>query len=185
MAEQTGHMGKLVEDLLCLSKAEMSENTIPTEEVNILDILEKSIRSSTLLAKNKNISVHYKRGKELPIIIGDARELEQVFINLISNAIKYSPNDTNVTIKAAKRNDEIRLSFQDEGDGIAKEDISRITERFFRVDKVRSRKVGGTGIGLAIVKHILNRHKARLDIKSTVGKGSRFTVILPTGIEEA
>ena len=119
---------------------------------------------------------------DLPAVYGDALELSQVFRNLLENAAKYSPEGSLVQLAAARDTQDperVRITVADQGDGIAPEHISRLTERFYRVDKGRSRDKGGTGLGLAIVKHILMRHRGLLQIDSKPGAGSTFSVLLP------
>ncbi len=113
-------------------------------------------------------------------VIGDRVQLSQVLHNLIGNAMKYGAAGTPVTVALHQGNTGIvRLSVADEGDGIAPEHLPRLTERFYRVDAGRSRAAGGTGLGLAIVKHVVERHRGRLDIASTVGKGTTVAILLP------
>jgi len=114
----------------------------------------------------------------LPSVLGDRDRLEQVVVNLIDNAIKYTPSGGRVTISAEGYDDEVRVDVSDTGIGIPAEDISRIFERFYRVDKARSRALGGTGLGLAIVKHIVQGHGGRLDVTSELGVGSTFSFFL-------
>jgi len=121
----------------------------------------------------------------LPRVFGNEDELTQVFANLIENAAKYSKPDAPVVITSAvdeKEPDMVRITVQDKGEGIAPEHIARLTERFYRIDKGRSRDKGGTGLGLAIVKHILMRHRGRLQIDSVLGEGSTFAVVLPQSV---
>ena len=117
-------------------------------------------------------------------VVGDADELAEVFQNLIENAVRYGRSDTEVTVSATADDDRLTVSVIDQGSGIPPEEIPRLTERFYRVDKARSREVGGTGLGLAIVKHIVNRHRGTLTITSELGEGSRFSVSLPTAPAE-
>ena len=132
----------------------------------------------------------------LPPVTGDADELAQVFQNLVDNAIKYGTPNTEVRIVARPADTAsarvprritrggIAVSVIDHGEGIAREHLPRLTERFYRVDSARSRALGGTGLGLAIVKHIVNRHRGHLEIESALGEGSRFTVYLRTAATE-
>lgn len=193
MAEQAEHMSILVNDLLSLSKAEMKENTAPTDIVDITDAIKSAINGSEWNAKKKNMTISLDADAILPELIGDTHELTQVFTNLISNAIKYGEAKTNIEISAgvcgnqpkapkALPNEEssIYVSVKNYGEGIPKDQLSRVTERFFRVDKVRSRQIGGAGIGLAIVKHILNRHRGTIEVESTQNRYTIFTVKLPT-----
>jgi two-component system phosphate regulon sensor histidine kinase PhoR len=118
---------------------------------------------------------------DLPEAQGERDELAQLFQNLIDNALKYGRPQTEIAVTAGIGNGgtSVWVAVADRGDGIPSEHLPRLTERFYRVDTGRSREMGGTGLGLAIVKHILNRHRGRLDIASTVGRGSTFTVWLP------
>jgi len=118
--------------------------------------------------------------------VGDSDQLAQVFRNLIENAVTYGGQGSKVRVVAQPEErlpDSVRpgvsIAILDQGAGIAREHLPRLTERFYRVDKARSREAGGTGLGLAIVKHIVNRHRGRLSVESTVGEGSTFTVLLP------
>jgi two-component system phosphate regulon sensor histidine kinase PhoR len=192
MAEQTDRMSKLVEDLLSLSKVEINEGTTPSEVVNLTNIIKELKKRLKYLADEKGMKITFKDPKNLPDIVGDASELTQVFTNLISNAVKYGYPNTTIEITANTTtkfdNSEyiprdctklLLISVKDEGEGIDDEHLPRITERFYRVDKARSRKVGGTGLGLAIAKHIIYRHRGDIVIESEPGKGSTFTVRLP------
>ncbi len=121
---------------------------------------------------------------DLPAVRGDADELTQLLHNLIDNALKYGRPGTTVRVEAAPADEPagrrmVRLSVADEGDGIAREHLPRLTERFYRVDPGRSREGGGTGLGLAIVKHIIQRHRGQLTIESDPGKGSKFSALIP------
>lgn len=192
MSEQTERMSKLVDDLLSLSKAEMNEYTQPTDLVNIEEVLRSVQRRHKHMAEAKNMRIILKKEQELPDVVGDFSELIQVFTNLVSNAIKYGNADTTITIKTrvltrfhpgentppdCKKL--LEVSVIDKGEGIPEDELPRITERFYRVDKARSRSIGGTGLGLAITKHILARHHADMVIESELGKGSTFSVRLP------
>ena len=113
-------------------------------------------------------------------ISGDVDEITQLFQNLIENSIKYSREKSVISILAINNpeDDSVSIKISDEGEGIAREHLARLTERFYRIDTARSRELGGTGLGLAIVKHIVNRHRGKLEIRSQEGKGSEFTVTL-------
>lgn len=192
IAEQAEHMTKLVGELLSLSRIELNEGVFPDDKVNVLKVLDTALKRTEWEVKKKDMQVVLEAPKTLPGIYGDKDELVQVFINLVSNAVKYGhkKTDIHVQVRAAKKSEcrserfanaksLVYVSVTDKGEGISDQDIPRLTERFFRVDKVRSRKVGGTGLGLAIVKHILNRHRGELKIVSKLGKGSTFAVYLP------
>jgi two-component system phosphate regulon sensor histidine kinase PhoR len=198
MQEQAGRMSRLVADLLSLSRIELNEHARPSGGVDLTEIIGRVANALSLRAAERNMKI------ELPVgpmgrAVGDGDELTQVFQNLIDNAIKYGRPGTSVTVSAARIADpgEVRarlpglrrakamiaVAVADRGEGIAREHIPRLTERFYRVDAARSRDLGGTGLGLAIVKHVVNRHRGSLEIESVPGEGSVFTVYLPA--EEA
>jgi len=141
----------------------------------------------TLRAGERNMRIYLAAPGDLPDVSGDRDELAQLFQNLLDNAIKYGRAGTEITVDVALRpraeqdrlsTGSVSVAVRDRGDGIAREHLPRLTERFYRVDTARSREMGGTGLGLAIVKHIVNRHRGALDIESTPGQGSVFTVHL-------
>jgi two-component system phosphate regulon sensor histidine kinase PhoR len=192
MTDQTNRMSKLLNDLLSLSKAEMNDSSSPSEKVNVAGIIKEVSGRLMHTAEEKDIKIKIKDLKNLPVVKGDYDELSQVFTNLISNAIKYGKNGSNIEVTKVITTEFSRsvqmpkdcnklllVSVKDQGEGISEEHLPRITERFYRVDKLRSRKVGGTGLGLAITKHILYRHMGDLVVESKLGVGSTFTVRLP------
>jgi len=131
------------------------------------------------LAQSENVTLEISVEQDLPSVVGDSDELTQLFQNLMHNAIKYGRSGGHVRVSLAAKDGMVSVAVRDEGEGIPREAIPRLTERFYRVDVKRSREKGGTGLGLAIVKHIVNRHNGRLQIESEAGVGSTFTVILP------
>lgn len=189
---QSGRLTKLVNDMLILSVAESGISKSNFESVEIDDIFEQSIDAVKNLANERGIALESKIAKDIKRVNGNKDEILRVFENLLSNAIKYSHENSKITIRIGNVNN-LDLNFRDylpeqhlvccefidEGEGISPENLERLSERFFRVDKARSRKVGGTGLGLSIVKHILNNHDAKMVIKSEVGKGSNFTIYFP------
>ena len=192
MQGQAGRMSRLVDDLLSLSRIELREHTPPTSAVDVTRVLRGVVDALQPLSRARAaaITVDLPDG-EPPQALGDGDELAQVFQNLIDNALKYGRRGTAVRI-AARRVDRcpvpigrvpagglVAVAVADEGEGIAADQIPRLTERFYRVDAARSRELGGTGLGLAIVKHIVNRHRGALEIESALGRGSTFTVYLP------
>lgn len=203
MHEQSTRMARLIDDLLSLSRIELDEHTQPTERVDIVRCVGAAVAAFELKAAARRVRLRVVADEALPPVFGDADQLAQVLQNLISNAIKYTREQTEVTVTirlndaagmgfpapaaipaAAGRRPRpapqaISVAIADQGEGIARTHLPRLTERFYRVDPARSRALGGTGLGLAIVKHILNRHRGRLSIDSDTGKGSTFTVWLP------
>ena len=180
MDEQGSRMTRLVGDLLSLSRIQANEHTRPTDPVRLQDVLPTVARMLAPYADQKKVAVAVEAAADLPAVNGDADQLQQVFQNLIHNAIKYGRDASRVRVVAGREGDgEIAVAVIDQGEGIAEQHIPRLTERFYRVDKARSRALCGTGLGLAIVKHIVTRHQGRLSIDSEVGVGSTFTVTLP------
>ena len=188
MSEQAGRMRRLIDDLLSLSRIELNEHVRPSGSVNLGDVVEDAVHALQPMAVTANIQLDYVEPVSLPNVVGDKDELFQVVQNLVDNAIKYGRPHTAVTVQLGTRragpgepgpSPAVVLSVKDHGEGIAREHIPRLTERFYRVDVKRSRAIGGTGLGLAIVKHIVNRHRGRLVIESQLGEGSTFNVFLP------
>jgi len=180
MAEQADRMRRLVDDLLMLSRIEQHEHARPDTEVDLARVLAGVEDLLQLKSSSRKVAVELSVAPALPRAVGDSDELTIVFQNLIDNAIKYTKPSTTVKVTARSLdNDRVSVAVSDEGDGIPASHLPRLTERFYRVDTARSRQLGGTGLGLAIVKHVVNRHRGRLDIQSTPGKGSVFTVTLP------
>ncbi|TXH31860.1 MAG: PAS domain-containing protein [Rhodospirillaceae bacterium] len=195
MHDQASRMSRLVSDLLSLSRIELHEHSRPQGQADLARVLGSVADGLGLRAQSRKIGIKLPDPHGLPCIPGDPDELAQVFQNLIDNALKYGREGSTVTVDAAIIHDPVQLktclpglrdpkgmvavSIRDEGEGIAREHLPRLTERFYRVDAARSRDLGGTGLGLAIVKHIVNHHRGSLDIDSTRGKGSVFTVFLP------
>ena len=195
MAEQVTRMTRLVGDLLSLSRVELTEHTPPADPVAIGALIRRVVKSLDFRAQAKAATVAIDIPDDLPPVVGDEGELEQVFTNLIDNAIKYGRQGGTVKVSAhvidqipAGRTGwpetarPVAIAVIDQGPGIAREHLPRLTERFYRVDAARSRDLGGTGLGLAIVKHIVNRHRGALTIDSAVGEGSTFTIYLPAAL---
>jgi two-component system phosphate regulon sensor histidine kinase PhoR len=177
MQEQTGRMRRLVEDLLMLSQLENSQ-TVPQEsEIDISSLLNMVMNDAQGLSNGRH-RLSLEADPTL-CLTGAAEELHSAFGNLVSNAIRYTPEGGEIIMTWKTRGHEAVFSVQDSGIGIEQLHIDRLTERFYRVDRSRSRETGGTGLGLSIVKHILTRHQARLEIQSELGKGSTFSAIFP------
>jgi two-component system phosphate regulon sensor histidine kinase PhoR len=177
MTEQSKRMQRIVDDLLTLSTLESAPGPSLEERVRVAPLLDRLRAEAEALSGGKHkIVLDAEAGFDL---LGFENEIASAFGNLVSNAIRYTPAGGEVRLTWRASANEAEFAVQDTGIGIAPEYIPRLTERFYRVDRGRSRETGGTGLGLAIVKHILNRHQATLEIKSEPGKGSRFTARFP------
>jgi two-component system phosphate regulon sensor histidine kinase PhoR len=181
----TDRLINIVSDLLVLSEIERKEvlweeepKTV-LEEINFKEIVSSSLEAikSKIEEKGLRLSLNIKEG--LPVYRGDGFLLEQMFINLIDNAAKYTPEGGAIEIGISKPDSEFIIEVSDTGIGIPKEHLPRIFERFYRVDKTRSRKLGGTGLGLSIVKHIVIMHGGKIEVQSEAGRGSKFIITLP------
>lgn len=183
MTDQANRMNRLVADLMSLSRIEQDEHTPPTAAINLSAIVERTATALELTAQRRRTPIEIDLPADLPLVTGDEDQLAQVFQNLVDNAVKYGGEGKPVRIEGgvdrSGRRPMVAIAVIDRGPGIPREHIPRLTERFFRVDTARSRTLGGTGLGLAIVKHIISRHRGRLIIDSEIGRGSRFTVLLP------
>ena len=178
MREQAGRMQRLIEDLLDLSRLESDKKIEHTEEVYVTGILESVLKEAeTLSGRQQHVFV--KELDQTLYLQGDQHDLYKAFSNLIFNAVQYTPAHGRITVRWFRDEDGAHLSVEDTGEGIEEQHLSRITERFYRVDKGRSRAHGGTGLGLAIVKHVLGRFQGRLHIASNPGEGSLFRCDFP------
>ena len=169
-------LASIVKDLDMISKLESNELNIQVEPFNILEVVQNVFDLFEMKIKKKNMVLRFDKFYEFPIyVLGDPEKIEQVLINLIVNAIKYGEigGTVMVSVESSKEN-KVLLKVIDNGEGIKEENISRIFERFYRVDKSRSRDQGGSGLGLAIVKHIIEAHKETISLESEYGKGSTF-----------
>lgn len=179
MRGQASRMTRVVEDLLSLSRIEMEEHAPPGVTADPVQLIRSVIEQLAPVAAARNAEIRLDASGPLPPVAGEPDLLQQVFRNLLENAIKYGPEGGRVVVAAGSHDGYAQFAIADEGDGIPSEHIPRLTERFYRVDVARSRNMGGTGLGLAIVKHILNRCGGGLKISSRMGEGSTFTVSLP------
>lgn len=177
MHNHTKRMQRLLDDLLTLSRLESSDNAVAEEQVQMPDLMRELAREAESLSRGKHAVRVEIQSKAW--LLGSLQELQSAFSNLVSNAVRYTPEGGQVTLRWFEQEGQPVFSVTDTGEGIASEHIPRLTERFYRVDRSRSRETGGTGLGLAIVKHILTRHGARLDIQSIPGKGSTFSAMFP------
>lgn len=176
MTEQATRMQRLIEDMLTLSRLESDEYPLRREHVDVAAMVESVAQEARALSGGRHqISVHV----DGPDVMGSPEELRSAFANLASNAVRYSPNGGSIVLSWERGPDDLRFAVKDSGIGIDPQHIARLTERFYRVDKSRSRETQGTGLGLAIVKHVLARHGGRLKIESEPNKGSTFIACLP------
>lgn len=178
--KHTGRLNNIIEDLLSLSRIEQeeSEKEIQKEYVRLLDVINSAGQACLVKADAKNIEIKLNCSDDIFVEVSPSL-IEQAIVNLIDNALKYSPNDEKVEVCVIKDSKHIMLNVIDNGCGIPPEHISRIFERFYRVDKARSRKLGGTGLGLSIVKHIAQIHNGFVNVQSELNKGSVFSISLP------
>jgi len=177
--KQTEHLEHLVNDLLSLSSLESKESKMNLEPVSLQGVIDAVVNFHKLQSdkKRQNISLIFPR--DLPPALVDRAKIDEVFSNLLDNAIKFTPEGGSVVIRAKEENGNVRIDIEDTGIGIPVEHLPRIFERFYRVDKSRSRELGGTGLGLSIVKHIVQAHNGKVSVESTPHQGSRFSVFLP------
>jgi two-component system phosphate regulon sensor histidine kinase PhoR len=177
MQEQAARMQRIIEDLLTLSALDSAPPAAADKRVAVAPLLQRLKADAEALSNGRhNIKMSLQEHSDL---LGVESELASAFGNLVSNAIRYTPAGGTVTLAWRETDEGARFSVEDTGIGIEAEHIPRLTERFYRVDRSRSRETGGTGLGLAIAKHALARHDATLEIESTPGKGSRFSARFP------
>jgi two-component system phosphate regulon sensor histidine kinase PhoR len=188
MHAQAGRMARLIDDLLCLSRIEQKAHLDPRTIVDLVPIVRQVVEGLEPLARERETTINVDLPTSTLAVRGDRDELLRMVENLLENAIKYGSSGKRVDIVATRVEPaegpnegpkEVRLGVRDYGPGIAPEHLPRLTERFYRVDVGESRSQGGTGLGLSLVKHILNRHRGRLLIESKVGAGATFTACLP------
>lgn len=175
---ESDRLKRLIDDILLLSFIE-NKDTISYEKIDISNLFKEIYELTINYAKSKNIELRYKIENEDIVINSNRDYIKQIFLNLIDNAIKYTPDGGFVETSVYQNDENIFINIEDNGIGISKEDTSRVFERFYRVDKARSRDVGGTGLGLAIVKHIVKSLNGTIDIKSELNVGTEFIVSIP------
>lgn len=173
-------MARLIDDLLILSRLESHQAPDTGGAVDLAPLVASVVRGVGKQAGDKGLALTTDIPDDLPKVAGDRDRVEQVVVNLLDNAIKYTPSGGSVTVSAVRDDGGVRVDVTDTGIGIPEADIPRIFERFYRVDKARSRELGGTGLGLAIVKHIVQGLGGRIHVESRPGEGSRFSVYLRT-----
>jgi two-component system, OmpR family, phosphate regulon sensor histidine kinase PhoR len=181
MAKETDRMQALVRDLMSLSRIEAEKYDPPQTPVDFSAIVVDTIDQLRSSQKERGSDIILDITDKLPPVMGDPGQLRQLASNIVTNAMKYGKagSPVQVTLSPSRSGAMLNFSVADQGDGIAPEHLPRLTERFYRVDSGRSRSIGGTGLGLSLVKHIVDRHRGHLEIRSTVGVGTTVSVLLP------
>jgi two-component system, OmpR family, phosphate regulon sensor histidine kinase PhoR len=190
MQAQATRMARLIDDLLSLSRIELNAHLQPNTQVDLVPIVRQVVDGLQTLARDRGVEINVAVPADELTVLGDRDELIRALENLVENALKYGAGGKRVDITASRgqtraSGSEARIAVRDYGPGIPSEHLPRLTERFYRVDVADSRSQGGTGLGLALVKHVLNRHAGRLTIESTLGEGATFTMHLPLRMGEA
>ena len=183
--DEARRMQRVVEDLISLSRIEAEKFTAPTEAVDLSRLIDQALDGVLRIADERRSQLVREVDCTLPAVAADRSEILQLLDNLITNALRYGEPGTPVTVSAHLEGPMVRLTVEDQGEGIAPEHVKRVTERFYRVDTSRSRSLGGTGLGLSIVKHIVERHRGRLTIDSELGRGTAVHVLLPAVAAES
>ncbi len=187
VGSETERMARLVRDLLQLSDLDFQQSKWSKKAVDLKEIIEETISKLDVSVKNKEQQVYFKPKnleENAAIIYADKDRIGQVILNLLSNSIKYTPEGGSINIDINTREDTLILEIEDNGIGIPKEDLTRIFERFYRVDKARARELGGTGLGLSIAKEIIEAHEGTIEIFSEEGVGTKTVINLPIFVED-
>lgn len=171
-------MINIVEDLEVISRLETDDDELELENFNIVQIINEAFDQLELKASKMKIKLELKNESNSPLVYADKNKIQQVFMNLISNSIKYGKENGTTSVRLFDMTDKTLIEVADDGIGIDEDSLNRLFERFYRVDKNRSREIGGTGLGLAIVKHIIEAHQQTINVRSTVNVGSTFSFIL-------
>jgi two-component system phosphate regulon sensor histidine kinase PhoR len=185
MGEQAGRMNRLIDDLLSLSRIELIEHQPPSGAVGLNELVARLVAGFEPRLRERSVTLDLRLPSNVPAVIGDADQLTQLLQNLLDNAVKYGREGGTVRLDVAAApsgRPGVTVTVADQGAGIPREHLPRLTERFYRVDTSRSRAAGGTGLGLAIVKHIVNRHRGQLSIESEEGIGTTVSVWLPQAV---
>ncbi len=177
---ESDRMTKLVQDLLALSRYDAGEMELKTELFNAVESAKSVYEAMRLDAAKHELDLSIELPPYAVMIDGDKARIEQVIINILSNSVRYTPKNGSIALRVWQQGREARISVSDTGIGIPAEDIPRIFDRFYRVDKARSRAQGGTGLGMSIASEIIKRHNGRIDVESEPGKGTVMTVVLPS-----
>ncbi len=184
IASEARRMAKLVTDLLTLSKNDSNKSVVQSEAFNLGELVKKCQDKLAIEIKKKNHEVKCFVTADVPPVYADKDDIERVILNILTNSIKYTKNGGEIKIYVGFVYNDAYIKVFDNGIGIPEEDLNRIFERFYRVDKARSREMGGTGLGLSIAKDLLDRNGGSIDIKSEIGKGTEVVIKIPTKISE-
>lgn len=177
--KEAGHLARLIDEILDLSRIEAGKTGIDLKSCDIQALIKGAVSRLETRARDKQVSLVLKIATGLSLALADEVRITQVLVNIVDNAIKYNRRGGSVVIAAQEENGFVRVDVCDTGIGISAQDIPRVFERFYRVDKSRSRQMGGTGLGLSIVKHIIQAHQGRVSCRSRLGQGSVFSFTLP------
>ena len=178
--DHANRLKRLIADILDLSAMEAKQAEFHWETVSVAEVVSRLMKGLAPMAQAKKVTMTNNLPGDLPKVRADREKLAQILMNLIDNAVKFNKSGGRVEISAQAKNDQVTVFIKDTGSGIPEADLPRIFERFYRVDKARSREMGGTGLGLAIVKHLVEAHQGTIGVESRFGAGSTFKVTLPT-----
>ncbi|QTM99055.1 HAMP domain-containing protein [Sediminibacillus dalangtanensis] len=173
---ETVRMNKLMDDLMDLSKIEEGKLNLQYEKIDLTHVLEMAVNKIQIKAEEKRLTVHYNQETDIPLFVADGYRMEQIFTNLLENAVRYT-EEGSIKVTISYHHSSIRIRISDTGIGISDKDIPHLFDRFYRVDKSRSRSLGGTGLGLSIVKRLVGVHGGRIHLDSVEGKGTTFTIL--------
>lgn len=183
ISSESERMARIVTDLLTLSKLDYGRMELRMTRFSLADMLHNVANAMKLTAEDSGHALAVDTPDDLPKIVGDCERIEQVVVNILSNAVKYTPSGGHIRLSARELSgNRVRITVEDDGVGIPAADVPRLFERFYRVDKARSRAAGGTGLGLAIAKEIVEQHEGKIALASEYGKGTTVTITLPTDL---
>jgi two-component system phosphate regulon sensor histidine kinase PhoR len=177
--KHANRLSALVQDLLALTQLESQRTPMNRQEVDLRKILDSAVLVVKPTAESKKLTIETERVGEKAMVWADRDQIGQALLNLLDNAVKYTPEGGSISVSASDTGSEVHVTVADTGIGIPREHLNRIVERFYRVDKNRSRELGGTGLGLSIVKHIIQTHGGRVWVNSELERGSAFSFSLP------
>ncbi|MFL5243808.1 MAG: sensor histidine kinase [Gemmataceae bacterium] len=176
--EECERLTRMTEQLLTLAREDAAVGQAESEIIGLNSLLDNVVETIRPVADAKGVSLHYE-GKGNNQVRGDSSRLRQVFINLLDNAIKFTPQGGGVVLRCEGQNHDVRITVHDTGEGISEGHISRVFDRFYRVDKARSQEMGGAGLGLSIAQTIVNAHGGKIELESAPGQGTTCVVTLP------